>query len=73
MKAVGASSRVFELLDDPTENRTGVQLQTLKGEIQFSNVSFSYPTRVDKPVLNDVSFSVHKGQVIALVGPSGSG
>ncbi|MFL5753517.1 MAG: ABC transporter ATP-binding protein, partial [Bacteroidia bacterium] len=44
-----------------------------QGEIEFKNVEFFYPSRVDFPVLKNVSFKAEKGQTVALVGPSGSG
>jgi subfamily B ATP-binding cassette protein MsbA len=43
----------------------------LKGEIEFDHVSFSY--NPDQPVLKDVSFTIKRGQVAALVGPTGVG
>mmetsp|Transcript_61083 Transcript_61083/g.74875 ORF Transcript_61083/g.74875 Transcript_61083/m.74875 type:complete len:635 (+) Transcript_61083:29-1933(+) len=46
---------------------------TLKGEIEFKDVSFSYPTAPDKIILKNVSFKVNAGESLALVGPSGSG
>lgn len=52
------------------ENRT-VVLQNIKGRIVFDNVSFAYEE--DKEVLHNISFGVDPGQVVALVGSSGSG
>ena len=43
------------------------------GDIRFSNVRFSYPSRPDVPILNGISFKAKRGQTIALVGSSGSG
>ena len=40
---------------------------------RFENVSFSYPTRPDEPVLHGVSFSLSRGERVAIVGPSGAG
>lgn len=74
-KAVGATERVFELLDEaaePIHGRSGDAIH-LKGEVSFKNVAFSYPSRREIQVLQDVSFSVESGQKIALVGPSGVG
>ena len=75
-KAVGATERVFELLDETPENINSVplaQAEKLTGEVEFRNVAFSYPSRKEIQVLNDVSFSAGFGQKIALVGPSGAG
>lgn len=45
----------------------------LIGDIQFTNVRFSYPSRPGVQILNDISFNVKRGETIALVGSSGSG
>jgi ATP-binding cassette subfamily B protein len=75
MATLGASERVFELLDHAPglSLAQGVIPKTLTGEIHFQKVTFHYPTRPDVPVLKDLSFSARPGEVIALVGPSGSG
>lgn len=75
MEAVGASKKVFELIDrEPRICNTGtVSSGGISGEIRFENVSFSYPTRPDISVLTDVTFSAAPGETVALVGPSGGG
>lgn len=75
MEAVGASKKVFELIDrKPKIQNIGVFTPSeMSGEIRFENVSFAYPTRPDISVLNNVSFSAARGEVVALVGPSGGG
>ena len=76
-KAVGATERVFELLDEtPEKINTQVHETTtpkLKGTVDFKNVAFSYPSRKEIQVLKDVNFSAGFGQKIAIVGPSGAG
>ncbi|MGL2966187.1 ABC transporter ATP-binding protein [Flavobacterium sp. XGLA_31] len=75
-KAVGATERVFELLEETPEAikaNPNLTTEKLKGEVAFRNVAFSYPSRKEIQVLKDVSFSARFGQKIALVGPSGAG
>jgi ATP-binding cassette subfamily B (MDR/TAP) protein 9 len=78
MSAAGASEKVFEYLDiKPNLQITTRAFESdatkLIGAIEFKNVCFTYPTRPETPVLKNISFSVRPGEVIALVGPSGSG
>jgi ATP-binding cassette, subfamily B, bacterial len=66
--------RVFEVLDAAAEitDRPGAKpLAKVKGEIEFKSVSFGYDPQ--RPVLHDVSFAAARGEVIALVGPTGAG
>ncbi|RZJ70097.1 ABC transporter transmembrane domain-containing protein [Flavobacterium sp.] len=75
-KAIGATERVFELLDEtPEEIRFVPQsdIPKIKGEVAFNHVAFSYPSRKEIQVLKDVNFKADFGQKIALVGPSGVG
>ncbi|TGD59759.1 ABC transporter ATP-binding protein [Flavobacterium humi] len=75
-KAVGATERVFELLDETPEKINTSKIQSkekIKGNVAFHNVAFSYPSRKEIQVLKDVSFTAGYGQKIAIVGPSGAG
>lgn len=73
-KAVGASDRLLQILDQPDEMETVADNRLrVSGEVVFDNVSFSYPSRVDYPVLKDLNFKIKTGEKIALVGKSGSG
>ncbi|WP_026977391.1 ABC transporter ATP-binding protein [Flavobacterium tegetincola] len=75
-KAVGATERVFELLDEAPEEINSTPNPTtekIQGNVMFQNVSFSYPSRSEIQVLKDVNFEVNFGQKIAIVGPSGAG
>ncbi|XP_073666966.1 antigen peptide transporter 2 isoform X2 [Tursiops truncatus] len=72
---VGAAEKVFCYLDrKPNLPPTGTQAPpTLKGLMEFQNVSFVYPNRPDQPVLKGLTFTLPPGKMTALVGPSGSG
>ncbi len=72
-RAVGASERILEMLDEPDEKTPRAQSLKLSGRLEFREVSFSYPTREDVGVLKNLNFSVQPGEKIALVGPSGAG
>jgi ABC-type multidrug transport system fused ATPase/permease subunit len=76
-RALGATERVFELIDGNIETlNTAIEAKKapkLKGELEFKNIAFSYPTRKDFTVLKDVSFKVKAGDTVAIVGKSGSG
>lgn len=77
-RALGATDRVFELIDGDIERLNEVVIQEPQsamqdGSIDFNQVSFNYPTRPDYDVLKSVSFKVASGETVALVGASGSG
>lgn len=75
MRAMGASERVFELLDRvPTVHFEGGEkpLQFI-GNVEFKDVEFSYPSRIDHVVLKGLNLTLTPGKTLALVGPSGGG
>jgi ATP-binding cassette, subfamily B, bacterial len=78
-RAAGASERIRELLLTESEiqspaNPTAFPKELAsRGDIEFANVNFSYPTRPEQIALKDFSLRVKPGEVVALVGPSGAG
>ena len=74
--AIGATERILEILDKPSEielKDSNIAYNRFEGNISFKNISFSYPSRTDIKVLNDISLEIEKGKNIALVGASGVG
>ena len=74
-RASVAANRINEVLDTDISMKDGERLQGLdgvKGEVEFKNVSFSYPDAGDD-VVHDISFTAHRGETVALIGATGSG
>lgn len=72
--ALGATERLFELLDTPADvadKPAARPLPAITGQVTFHNVSFDYGAGM--PLLRGVQFTAAAGQVVALVGPSGAG
>ena len=70
-KTMVSVGRIHEILDEPTEEfHEDIEI-SVKGKIEFNDVSFEYET--GKPVLKNISFIVEPGQTVAILGPTGSG
>jgi ABC-type multidrug transport system fused ATPase/permease subunit len=75
--SIGASERILEILDMPMEQHdlaaaAGSQVR-FNGNVRYDHVGFSYPTRPDLQVLQNIDFEIKSGEKIALVGSSGAG
>ncbi|MBT87935.1 MAG: lipid A export permease/ATP-binding protein MsbA, partial [Gammaproteobacteria bacterium] len=70
-KGLAAAVEIFDQLDSSEEEDSGDSVSPIIGNVEFSNVSFSYnPNEI---VLNNLNFSINKYETIAIVGKSGSG
>jgi len=72
--AMASSERVFKILDTPPDVRThpdALPAPTLRGEVEFDDVSFSYDGKT--PVLQNLSFRIEPGKSLAIVGLTGAG
>lgn len=68
--------RFLEIMDtepDITDAPEAANLTDVRGDIEFRDVGFAYPDEADKFVLRHINLTVHAGESIALVGPSGGG
>tara|TARA_B100000886_G_C20404632_1_gene484157 strand:- start:286 stop:1854 length:1569 start_codon:yes stop_codon:yes gene_type:complete len=73
-KAIGATEHLMDILEEEEEKiHPTFSSDAVEGYIKFHNLSFTYPSRPDLKVLNNLNFEIEHGQNIALVGPSGAG
>jgi ATP-binding cassette, subfamily B, bacterial len=73
-RAISSGRRIYEIIDQtsPVQDLAGaIDIEKIEGNVRFKAVSFGYGTGSE--VLNDISFEAGAGQIIALVGASGSG
>lgn len=71
-----SADRIFEVLDteiDIVENSKAVSYPIIQGDVEFNDVHFSYGKDQTEEVLSHISFSVKAGQVLGIIGPTGSG
>lgn len=77
LEASAAATRIFETIDRvpeiDSEDSKGKVLSYVHGEIEFKEVHFSYPSRIDSPILQGFNLKVKPGKTVGLVGRSGSG
>ena len=74
-RASVSAKRINEVLDMPLSIKDGTKengIDGKKGEVEFRNVSFCYPD-AEKDVIEDISFTAHKGETIAFIGSTGCG
>uniref|UniRef100_A0A803V7Q5 Bile salt export pump n=1 Tax=Ficedula albicollis TaxID=59894 RepID=A0A803V7Q5_FICAL len=73
----GAATNIFETIDkEPTidcMSEDGYKLDKVRGEIEFHNVTFNYPSRPDVKILDNLNMVINAGETTAFVGASGAG
>lgn len=75
---IGATEDLFKIFEETEENITPIDLSInkkyeIKGNIEFRNLRFAYPSRPEEDVLKDINLKIKANQLVALVGTSGSG
>ena len=73
-QGVAAGERIFEVIDaksEITDSNNSITFDGLKEKIEFKDISFSYDQR--REILHNISFTINKGETVALVGASGGG
>ena len=73
-QGIAAGERIFSIIDEENQvadSENAKDIEHFTNEIEFRNVHFSYDGQ--REVINDVSFTIKKGETVALVGPSGGG
>lgn len=74
---IGAAGEIYKVIERKSKIdsmlETGLRPETAKGEVTFTNVQFTYPSRPDQQILNGLSFTLKPGQTLAFVGSSGCG
>jgi subfamily B ATP-binding cassette protein MsbA len=75
-QGLASSARIFKVMDEQIEMRDkpgAVKLERFSRQIEFEEVSFNYGAGFDLPVLENISFKVRAGEMVAIVGQSGAG
>jgi len=75
LSAIAGAERVFDIMDEPSEkdDKEAQDYQNINGEIEFKHVEFKYDPNQKVPTIKDLSFKIHNGESVALVGATGAG
>ena len=75
LSAIAGAERVFDIMDEPSEkdDKEAQNYQNINGEIEFEHVEFKYDPNQKVPTIKDLSFKIHNGESVALVGATGAG
>jgi len=76
-EAASVGERIMEVINRvpkiDSDNPDGHKLEKIRGEVEFKNVKFVYPSRLETSIFDDFCLRVPSGKTVALVGGSGSG
>lgn len=72
-KALVSLKTIYDIIQLPMEQQSGLKLHDVKGKIEFRNVVFSYPNRKDFFIFNNLNLTILPGEAVSIVGASGSG
>ena len=74
-RASASAKRIIEVLESEPAIKAGDKSPETdeKGTVRFDHVSFRYPNSAGRPVLNDINLDVRKGEMVAVIGATGSG
>lgn len=73
VRTKASTARIKEVIDCDEDFTNNGETKELNGDIEFKNVTFSYPNGSGVPAIKDLSFSIKVGQSLAIIGPTGSG
>ncbi|KGK85823.1 ABC transporter ATP-binding protein [Clostridium sp. HMP27] len=73
VRTKASTARIKEIMDCGGDFMSNAGMKELNGDIEFKNVTFAYPNGSGVPAIKDLSFSINRGQTLAIIGPTGSG
>lgn len=73
VRTKASTARIKEVFDSEEDFIHNGNVKKLNGYIEFKDVTFAYPNGSGIPALKDLSFSIERGQSLAIIGPTGSG
>lgn len=73
VRTKASTARIKEVLDSKSDFNHSETKSRLNGDVSFKNVTFAYPSGSGVPAIKNLSFSVNRGQILAIIGPTGSG
>jgi len=73
VRTKASTARIREIFECEGDFVPSGEIKELRGDIEFENVTFAYPSGSGVPALKNLSFSVRSGETLAIIGPTGSG